>query len=114
MLGLNLLIIIEDCSHLLILDAVDADKAPGTVIELTKDEIPLYAGVRLSQHQTTFQEVLGLAKMRDHLPEHLHLIGVQPENLEIGVEISQVVESAFPEVTARAIKILKSWGIINA
>ena len=112
-LGLNLLMIVEECSHLLILDAVDADKAPGTVIELTKEEIPLYAGVRLSQHQTTFQEVLGLAKMRDHLPEHLHLIGIQPQNLEIGMEISAVVEQAIPEVTARAIQILKTWGIIN-
>lgn len=112
-LGLNLLMIVEECSHLLILDAVDADKAPGTVIELTKDEIPLYAGVRLSQHQTTFQEVLGLAKIRDYLPEHLHLIGIQPQNLEIGVEISAVVEQAIPEVTERAIQILKTWGIIN-
>ena len=112
-LGLNLLMIVEECSHLLILDAVDANKAPGTVIELTKEEIPLYAGVRLSQHQTTFQEVLGLANIRDHLPEHLHLIGIQPQNLEIGLEISAVVEQAIPEVTARAIQILKTWGIIN-
>ncbi len=112
-LGLNLLMIVEECSHLLILDAVDADKAPGTVIELTKEEIPLYAGVRLSQHQTTFQEVLGLAMIREHLPEHLHLIGIQPQNLEIGMEISAVVEQAIPEVTARAIQILKTWGIIN-
>ena len=113
-LGLNLLIIVEECSHLLILDAMDAGKTPGTVIELTGDQIPLYAGVRLSQHQTTFQEVLGLAKMRGNLPPYLHLVGVQPQNLEIGVELSQVVRQALPGVTARAVKILKTWGLINA
>lgn len=111
-LGLNLLIIVEDCSHLLILDAVDAAKPPGTVIELAREEIPLYAGVRLSQHQLTFQEVLGLAQIRGHLPEHLHLIGVQPENLEIGLEISEVVRAAMPEVIDRSIKILKRWKLI--
>ena len=32
-LGLNLLMIVEECSHLLILDAVDAKKPAGMVIE---------------------------------------------------------------------------------
>ena len=88
-LGLNLLMIVEECSHLLILDAVNAGKAPGTVIELRKEQIPLYAGVKMSQHQMTFQEVLGLANIRDKLPEHLHLIGVQPEDISIGLDLSE-------------------------
>ena len=35
-LGLNLLMIVEECSHLLILDAVNAGKQPGSIIELKK------------------------------------------------------------------------------
>ena len=77
-LGLNLLMIVEECSHLLILDAIDQAKPPGSVIELTKEQIPLYADVKLSQHQITFQEVLGLANIRGKLPQKLHLIGIQP------------------------------------
>ncbi len=77
--------IVEECSHLLILDAVNAGKQPGTVIELEKEQIPLYTGINLSQHQTTFQEVLGLAKIRGLLPEHLHLVGIQPLDISIGL-----------------------------
>jgi len=108
-LGLNLLTIVEDSSHLLILDAVDAGVSPGTVVELGRDEIPLFSGVRLSQHQITFQEVLGLARVRGHFPDKLHLIGVQPLDIEIGVGVSEAVETAMDEVVGRAKNMLQSW-----
>lgn len=109
-LGLNLLMVVEECSHLLILDAINAGKPAGSVIELRKEEIPLYAGVKLSQHQITFQEVLGLANMRGYLPEHLMLIGVQPQDLSIGVELSPIVAQAIPEVVRRVVQVLTMWG----
>jgi hydrogenase maturation protease len=108
-MGLNLLMIVEECSHLLILDAVDAGRSAGTVVELAKDQIPLYSGIKLSQHQVTFQEVLGLANMRGLLPGHLHLIGIQPENLSIGLELSQTVQRALPDAIAKARDVLKKW-----
>ena len=108
-LGLNLLPIVEEASHLLILDAVDARQAPGTVIELLGDEIPLFSGIKLSQHQVTFQEVLGLAAVRGNLPPHLHLIGVQPADLEIGLELSPIVAAALTEIIRRAMAMLDVW-----
>ena len=112
-LGLNLLMIVEECSHLLILDAVNVGKPAGVVVELRKEQIPLYAGVKLSQHQVTFQEVLGLANVRGHLPEHLHLVGIQPEDLSIGLELSATVEEALPEVVNRARRVLADWGLLE-
>jgi hydrogenase maturation protease len=113
-LGLNLLPLIEAASHVLLLDCVDAGRPPGTVIELAKDQIPLYSGVKMSLHQTTFQEVLGLAEIRHSLPHHLHLIGVQPANLSVGVELSPIVADQLPEVVKRAKEILAGWGILPA
>jgi hydrogenase maturation protease len=112
-LGLNLLIIVEECSHLLILDAVNVGQPAGTVVELRKDQIPLYAGVKLSQHQVTFQEVLGLANIRGHLPENLHLVGIQPEDLSIGLELSSTIEYALPEVVSKACVVLADWGLLQ-
>jgi hydrogenase maturation protease len=111
-LGLNLLPIVEESSHLLLLDAADAGQPPGTVIELAKDEIPLYTGVKLSQHQVTFQEVLGLANFRGKLPEHLHLIAVQPEDISIGVDLSTTVEAVMGDVLTRAETVLRQWGLV--
>ena len=112
-LGLNLLPLVEEASHLLVLDAIDARKEPGTVIEMKRDEIPLYTGIKMSDHQITFQEVLGLASFRGRLPEHLHLIGIQPADLSIGVDLSPIVTACMPEVMERSKAILREWGLVD-
>jgi hydrogenase maturation protease len=112
-LGLNLLPYVEESSHLLLLDAVNAHKEPGSLVELKRDQIPLYTGIKLSDHQVTFQEVLGLAAFRGRLPEYLHLIGIQPSDLSIGVELSPLVLATMPKVIERARAVLQEWNLIG-
>jgi hydrogenase maturation protease len=111
-MGLDLLPLVEECSHLLVLDAANAGATPGTLIELEREQIPLYSGVKMSEHQITFQEVLGLANLRDRLPPHLHLIGVQPADMSLGVELSEIVAQALPLVIERAVMVLREWRLI--
>jgi hydrogenase maturation protease len=108
-LGLSLLPLVEACDRLLVLDAVDAGRPPGTIVELQGDEIPLYSGIKVSQHQVTFQEVLGLAHIRGKLPPDLHLIGIQPVDLAIGIGLSPVVELVMPDLIERAMTVLRAW-----
>ena len=112
-LGLNLLPWVEEASHLLVLDAINARKEPGTLVELERDEIPLYTGIKLSDHQVTFQEVLGLASFRGKLPVNLYLIGIQPADISIGVDLSPVVATTIPQVVNRAEAVLHRWGLIT-
>ena len=108
-LGLNLLPLVEEASHLIVLDAIDAHKEPGTLIELPSEQVPLFSNIKLSQHQLSFQEVLGLAQVRGYLPQHLTLIGVQPVDLEIGVDLSSTVADMLPRLVARAEEIAQMW-----
>ncbi len=110
-LGLDLLPIVEASSHLLILDAVDARRPPGTVIELQGDEIPLFSRGKLSWHQVTFQEVLQLARVRGNLPGHLHLVGAQPADTSTRFGLSSVIAPLVPEIVDRAVAVLKKWGL---
>ncbi len=113
-LGLNLLPWVEEASHLLVLDSmVSRFSLPGSVMELAKDEIPLYRNIKMSDHQITFQEVLGLAKFRDKFPEYLHLVGAQPVDLSIGYGISPQIEAVMPEILTRAERVLREWGLIE-
>lgn len=112
-LGLNLLPWVEEASHLLILDAIDAKKEPGTLIEMKRDDIPLYRGIKLSDHQITFQEVMGLAQIRGLLPENLYLIGAQPVDLSIGVDLSPKIVTVLPQILDRAEFILQEWNLLN-
>ena len=113
-LGLDLLPLVEDCSHLLVLDAVNAGQPAGTIVELGRDEIPLYSGVKLSQHQVTFQEVLALANLRGNLPPYLHLIGVQPADLAMSTELSPVIAGTLVDVAERSVRQLRKWGLLSA
>jgi hydrogenase maturation protease len=111
-LGMNLLPMVEESSHLLVLDAIDSSQPPGTILELNGDQIPLFSVTKLSEHQVGFQEVLGLARFRGNLPASLHLIGVQPHDLNSGIGLSQAVSATLPEVISRAIAKLKTWQVI--
>ncbi len=111
-LGMGLLPIVESCSHLLLLDAVDAGRPPGTVIEINGPDIPLLARQKLSWHQLSFQEVLHLAASRDRRPTHLHLIGAQPADLSIGIGLSPEAETALPALVDRALAILTEWSLL--
>lgn len=112
-LGLNLLPWVEEASHLLVLDSmVSRFSVPGQVMELAKDEIPLYRNIKMSDHQITFQEVLGLAKFREKFPEHLHLVGAQPVDMSIGYGISPEIEAVMPEILTRAERVLREWGLM--
>ena len=112
-LGLNLLLFVEEASHLLVLDAINRGKPGGTVVELAADEIPMYRKIKMSEHQITFQEVLALALIRGKLPSHLHMIGAQPVNMQIGTDISPEIADAIPEIVSRAEQVLSGWGLIQ-
>lgn len=111
-LGMGLLPLVEACSHLLVLDAVDAGRPPGTVIELGGPDIPLLARQKLSWHQLSFQEVLQLAASRNKRPPHLGLIGAQPADLSTGIGLSPAAEAALPVIVDKAVAILKEWRLL--
>lgn len=110
-LGLNLLQLIEEASHLIVLDAIDAQRGAAALIELTVEEIPLMSTIKLSPHQLSFQEVLGLAMVRGHFPKHLALLGIQPADMGVGVELSPPVARALPQLIARAEELAREWEI---
>lgn len=110
-LGLNLLPLVDDATHLLIIDAVDAAKPAGSIIELEGADIPLFNRVvKMSEHQLSFQEVLGLAMLRGTLPKNLRLIGVQPHDISVGLGLTDVIQPVLDDVLQRAEAIMKDWG----
>lgn len=108
-LGLDLLPLVEACSHLLIVDAVDADQPPGTLIELSGHEIPLQAGPRLSPHQVALQDVLALARIRGRLPANLRLVGLQPLDLSPGVGLHPATATVLAPLLERVRAVLERW-----
>jgi hydrogenase maturation protease len=111
-LGFDLLPLVESCSHLLVLDAVDAGRPPGTIVELKREEIPLFSRLKLSWHQVSFQEVLQFAGVRGRLPAHLDLVGAQPADIATGYGLSPAIASIVPDILDRAVAVLERWGLV--
>jgi hypothetical protein len=47
------------------------------------------------------------------LPDHLYLIGAQPVDISIGVDLSPQISSVLPKILDRAELILQEWGLIH-
>ncbi len=58
-LGLNLLMIVEECSHLLILDAVNVGRPAGTVVNCAKRRFPSIPGSSSRSTRSRFKKCWG-------------------------------------------------------
>jgi hydrogenase maturation protease len=105
--------LIAQCSHLLVLDALDIGRPPGTLVELSRRQVALYSGMQVYAHQLAFQAALEWAGTRGHLPEHLSMIGAQPSEHVRGPEMSEAALDALPEVIERAVRILERWNLLG-
>ena len=88
-LGVDLLYYLEGIENLLLIDAVEAHKEPGTLIRLEGDEVPAFLSIKISPHQLGVPDMLAAAKLKDVYPQRIVLWGVQPERLEIGLTFRQ-------------------------
>jgi hydrogenase maturation protease len=110
--GMNLLPIVEEARRLLIVDAIDRDAKPGTLVTLQRDEIPRYFGRTLSPHQLDLREVLALAELRGTLPEDTVAVGIQPAAIELSLELSSEVVAALPALLDDIESRLRRWGYV--
>ncbi|KLU67683.1 hydrogenase 1 maturation protease [Desulfosporosinus acididurans] len=107
--GLRLLEFVENTKRLIVLDAVEAGKKPGEVVVWRGDEVPKYTSNKLSVHQMSFAEVLYWAGFQGRTPEEIVVIGIQPESLDWGTELTETLQRSIPEAVARVNNCLEEW-----
>jgi hydrogenase maturation protease len=111
-LGLDLLPYLEEASRLLVVDAVQARKPPGTLIRLIGTEIPIFLDAsKVSPHQEGLQDLLAVAMLKGYLPSELIFWGAQIESLGVGLELSPVVAAQVEPLADNVLTELARWGI---
>ena len=110
---MELLDSIANCSHLIIIDAVLANKAAGEIIVLYDEQIPTFFSRKISPHQLGICDVLSALKLTDELPKYICLIGVQPESLEPGIGLSDKIQAVFPAIFANLAQQLSNYGFTD-
>ncbi|MCI0441698.1 hydrogenase maturation protease [bacterium] len=108
--GLSLLPFLEEASYLLILDAVQADGAPGTIVELQEDQLnSSQVPLKFSAHDIALPDLLALLRFKKGSQIKLKLLGITPSEMEPSMDLSSPVSNSTNELVERAEKILESW-----
>lgn len=109
-LGLALLPLLRSARQVILLDAVRAGNAPGTVIELDGARVAPAVEAQLSPHQVGVADLLNGASLLGGWPERVHLIGVEPQAITLGWGLNPPVMRAIPEMIRRAVQSAKELG----
>lgn len=113
--GLDLLAYLDDVAHLLVLDAVNAaGRAPGTLVALRGAEIPVFLQMKISPHQVGVQDFLAAAQLIGAQPPEVVILGVQPEWLNVGLDLSPAVAAQIEPLARQAVAQLQQWGYAAA
>lgn len=103
-LGLSLLGYVEDAETLVLVDAVMADAAPGTLVRLEGRDVGPAVATRLSPHQVGVADLLDGADWHGRRPPRLILLGIVPASIELGLGLSPAVAGAVPELVELVIR----------
>jgi hydrogenase maturation protease len=107
-LGLDLLYPLADATHLLALDAIDAGEAPGTVLRYAGEAIADLPASK-SVHLLGFTDLIGAMRLTGDAPEQIVVLGVQPEAIEWGTELTQPAQAALARLVAVAAEQVRAW-----
>lgn len=96
--------------HLIIVDATDRDRKPGSLYLLEPDVQPMddyseenQQELLTDMHYTVPTRVLTLARALGILPPQVFILGCQPADLDLGLELSPPVAAAVDE----AVKMIR-------
>jgi hydrogenase maturation protease len=109
--GLDLLAFIENRDRVLVVDAVNFGKHPGYIGVLNNQEIPVHFGCKDSLHHLGLMDVLAAAQLLDAAPKETCLIGIQPSSIEMGLELSGIIQAKLGELVDQVITRLRDWGL---
>jgi hydrogenase maturation protease len=107
-IGLELIPYASDASRVLLLDAINSGKAPGTLARMTgRDLLGTTGG--WSAHQLGVVDLIAALSLMSTSPQEIVVLGVQPANTDWGTSLSPEVEAALVPIVDAALAQLQLW-----
>ncbi len=108
--GMEMIEDLSDLDFLIVIDVVKTGAAPGTVVTIAGDEIPVFFRRKLSPHQIALPDVLASLELLDSMPKEIIVLGVEPVSLELGMEMTATVAEKVPQLVDMAVAELQQRG----
>lgn len=106
--GLGLLPYLERLDGLIVVDVVDHAAAPGSMIDMDLERLRP-AAEPLGVHQLGAAELLGALLLSEGLPPRLRVIGLQPDHIGLGTELSPALSDRLPDLLTAITGRLAAW-----
>lgn len=110
-IGTELLAEICGFEKLLIVDAVDANVQPGTILWVDLTAPDPQRVVARNAHQSGIPGLLDDLRLLGCEPRQVALVGVQPATIGFGTQLSPAVSRALPDLTKQVSERLQSWTV---
>ncbi|MEN9848446.1 MAG: hypothetical protein RL368_1186 [Pseudomonadota bacterium] len=111
-LSFSLAPLLEDASHLIVIDAAQLQASAGTVRFFEDKEVYnfLRAHAR-SVHEISLRDLLDMVQLTERAPQKQALFAIQAVTLGWGEFPSPEVTAIIPQVANQILAILKHWGM---
>lgn len=100
---MDLLDLIIERKHLIVIDAVRLDAPPGTTVRLTGNEIAPALRSHLSPHQMGLLDVLAAITLLGSGPKTVTVLGIVPACLDLDLNLSPLIADAIEGLLAMVI-----------
>ena len=113
-LSFDLLSSIQAEQDLLVLDAVNLQQTPGTVFCFQDQAVDKFLSQPgKSVHEVSLQDLFDMSRLVGQLPKKRALIGIQPDVIDWGNDLTPAVHEALSDAESQIRLILKEWGAIS-
>ena len=106
-MGLNLLFHIEGRKKVIVIDTVITGDPPGTIYRFTDESLVENKPSLRTAHGIDFTDVIKTAKLLGTKPEEIVFIGIEPESLDEGLELTPTIEKRVPVLIKMVMKELE-------
>ena len=95
-----------DFKKVIVVDCLRAGLKPGTIYKIKPEDIMNYKKENLSIHDVQILDVVKMANMMNKYPEVI-IFGIEPEKIDLDLEMTQTMISKIPEIVLNIKKELK-------
>ena len=109
--AIDLLDQLVEAEHIIFIDAAQTGGPPGSIVALQGARLPVWFRERMSPHQIGLADLLATLSLMDHTPESVTLIGIEPQSMELGTELTPQIDAAADEALAKVLEQLAALGV---
>lgn len=109
--GINLVNLFLENDHIIILDAIEIDDAPGSIYNIPACELSGYGLANGGAHEVGVLQCLDIVELMGKELPISHLLGIVPQRIDLNIGLSAELEQAFRHYLDAVLSHLKQYHI---